>query len=248
MVKNWIYFLAGMLMFAALLALVSFEEYRLLKESSVSAADSFSDAQIVFTLDEILIALQRAESNRRGYVITRENEYLTNYDAAVHSLSPLLAELDAYKSIYQPEFMDTLIKSVRTKIDTLTYSLSLLQRGQSSDSIQIELTNNGRNLMASLRDVIVRLRTERRQLLAENYMAVKKKQETLTLLLQASVVAEVAVILLIIFAVRSVLRASSRSQAMLLARMNQAMAQCDAISRSYEKLLDQQGPSKNTDV
>ncbi|MCX6139101.1 MAG: CHASE3 domain-containing protein [Ignavibacteriales bacterium] len=237
--RNRIFFYAGISVLAILLALASFEEHRLLNESASKTALLYSDSQVISTLDEILISLQRAESNRRGYVITQENEYLINYNTAVRSLIPLLAELDTYKSIYQAAFVDSLKKDVSAKINALNYSLMLLVNGRSSDSLQKEMTNRGRELMGAIREVIIVLRAERKELLLESYSEIRNRQKTLTLLLRLSAVLEIVVLVLVVIAIRAFLSSASRTEALLLNRMNQAIQKCDVITKRYKILLEE---------
>src|SRR6478609_2230173 len=49
--------------------------------------------RILATLDEMLIALQDAETGVRGYLITGERAYLEPYDKAIPRLDPQVAEL-----------------------------------------------------------------------------------------------------------------------------------------------------------
>ena len=56
------------------------------------------DHEVIYVLQGILISLQRAESSRRGYVITNNREYIENYNGAVGSVQASMAYLKRLNS------------------------------------------------------------------------------------------------------------------------------------------------------
>ena len=150
------------------------------------------DHEVVTTLQEILLSLQRAESNRRGFVITDDKQYLGSYNEAVKSLQQSLDHLRQLNTrrIYQDSFLDTLESKITRKVESLQKSLLLALSDTSADSIQVAFTDRGRESMKTIRGTVTELLNDRRNDRSDNYSALAKfssdaKQLTSTVLLIA---------------------------------------------------------------
>ena len=145
-----------------------------LKEEETHITSLYYDHEVITALQDILISLQRAESNRRGYVITKDMEYLENYNAAVSTADQALNQLRqvSAKGIYQDKFLDSLEANVRNRIRSIKSSLELFMTDRSSDSAQIAMTDEGRDLMVSIRGTILELLSERRNARDDSYRSI----------------------------------------------------------------------------
>jgi len=86
-----------------------FVKQSLMKEESYVSTISY-DNEVIYVLQGILLSLQRAESSRRGYVITSNREYIQNYNDAVGSVQQSVLYLKRLNANgqYQDSFLDSL--------------------------------------------------------------------------------------------------------------------------------------------
>ncbi|HTR81706.1 MAG TPA: CHASE3 domain-containing protein [Bacteroidota bacterium] len=137
---------------------------QILTEEESFVAELSYDHEVVFVLQDILISLQRAESNRRGFVITSSNEYVGNYNTAVKSVQQsilYLKQLNA-NGKYQDQFLDSLEASINSRLAILKSSIELSMSKSSSDSLQAVLTDQGQEFMTSIRGTILQLLRDKR--------------------------------------------------------------------------------------
>ena len=122
------------------------------------------DNQVIFVLQGILVSLQRAESSRRGYVITTNKEYITNYNDAVGAVQHSIAYLKQLNvnGQYQDSFLDSLGITINTRLVSLKTSIELEMADSAADSVQAVLTNQGVDAMASIRATILTLERQKR--------------------------------------------------------------------------------------
>jgi len=145
-----------------------------LKEEEAYITSLYYDHEVITALQNILISLQRAESNRRGYVITKDLEYVKNYNAAVEEVDQALIRLHQVGSmgIYHEKFVDDLERKVQDRIGSIKSSLQLFIAHSSTDSAQIAMTDKGRILMGSIRTTILELLVERSNIRDDSYHSV----------------------------------------------------------------------------
>lgn len=84
------------------------------------------DHEVVTAFQDILIALGRAESNRWGYIITEDKQYLGNYNDAVVSLQKSLQSLRVFakNGRYQDAFLGSIESKIDRHVEVLQTSLS----------------------------------------------------------------------------------------------------------------------------
>ncbi len=145
-----------------------------LNEEETYITSLYYDHEVITTLQDILISLQRAESNRRGYVITKDMEYVKNYNIAVEAVDHALDHLKqvSAKGIYRDKFLDSLEANVRFRIGSLKSSIELFIANGSPDSAQIAMTDAGRDMMSSIRGTILALLVERKNARDDSYRAI----------------------------------------------------------------------------
>lgn len=121
------------------------------------------DHEVVGVMQDILMFLQQAESNRRGYILTRNWAFVQEYNSAVKSVQQSFVYLKQLNvnGGYREEFLDSLGASINGRIEILKSSIDLAMTSNASDSAQTVLTGKGRELMVSIRSTILELVKER---------------------------------------------------------------------------------------
>jgi CHASE3 domain sensor protein len=156
-------FLAGYIFVIILALALGYFSQRALDKVEGDVVVLGHDHKVVTAFQDILIALGRAESNRRGYIITEDKQYLENYNDAVVSLQKSLQSLRvlAKNGRYQDAFLDSIESKIDRQVEVLQTSLQLAIRDTSADSIQVIFTDRGRESMKSVRSTIKLLLSER---------------------------------------------------------------------------------------
>ena len=139
------------------------------------------DHEVVTALQDMLISLQRAESSRRGYIISSEKEYIQNYNMAVEAVRQSISYLRRVdvQRMYQVQFIDSLESIINGRITLLKSSIELSMSNELSDSTQTALTNRGRDLMTSIRTTVLTLLVEKANSRDDNYRAIGRVRSRL---------------------------------------------------------------------
>lgn len=121
------------------------------------------DHDVVKVFQDILLSVERAESNRRGFVITEKTQYLASYNDAVKSLQGSLQNLRQLNThgIYADSFLDSLESRISDRVQTLQNSIHLALNDTSADSIQVALTEKGRESTRMIRGTVIELLNDR---------------------------------------------------------------------------------------
>ena len=125
--------------------------------------DIFRNYHLRVRLKDILSSVKDAESGERGFLITRNEEYLKPYDAG---LKQALDDLDALRESVvsrelRPESLARLSKLVKDRHRELEETISLLRNMQGEEGFSLARdemeTNRGREIMEQLREDIAEL-------------------------------------------------------------------------------------------
>jgi CHASE3 domain sensor protein len=140
-----------------------FVKQSLVQEKNYVSTISY-DHEVIYVLQGILMSLQSAESNRRGYVITSNREYVQNYNTAVGAVQQSIAYLKRLNTNgqYQDAFLDSLGSSINLRISNLKSSIELAMVDSSADSAQAAMTNSGMESMRVIRETILDLQRQKR--------------------------------------------------------------------------------------
>ncbi|HTX17418.1 MAG TPA: CHASE3 domain-containing protein [Bacteroidota bacterium] len=207
------------------------------------------DNEVIYVLQGILVSLQRAESSRRGYVITTNREYVSNYNDAVNSVQHSMAYLKRLNSNgqYQDSFLDSLGSSITTRLVDLKKSIELEMADSAADSAQAVITNQGVDAMASLRSTILILERQKRDSQDDAFQKIgnlnASGRSLMTALLSGSVV------VLLGFAYLSVLllRRLERYDDQMLRELYYARQQAQHFSTRYQDLKAETKEKKATE-
>ncbi|MBD0261876.1 MAG: response regulator [Tolypothrix sp. Co-bin9] len=125
------------------------------------------------TLEQLLSAMKDAETGQRGYILTGQDAYLEPYHAAQLNIDQ---EIKEFKSLvtdsrYQNKDIETLEPLIAAKLAELKQTIELRQNQSFDAALQTIQTNQGKNLMDDIRNIIVKIKKEQRQQLQNESQA-----------------------------------------------------------------------------
>ena len=163
--RRYLWASAFLLALAAILAIgfVSYAELSALADSSAGVQRSYDVLQ---TLDDLDSALADSEANQRGFLLTHDPSYLTQYDAAIAQIRLAVSELRRL-CINQPSTAAALAELTRLAGSDLQRLQRTVHDSRSSDSeTHSHLAEGaGSDIMAAFRGVSGELDAAQRRLL-----------------------------------------------------------------------------------
>ena len=110
----------------------------------------FTTNKVISATNQLHVAVLRAESGQRGYLLTRDEAYLEDYSVTLNRVNGLLEEVeDAAHIAEQPEQWDNinaLLSLSRTKLNGLINTVELSRNGDHAAAIKIVNTDKGLEL------------------------------------------------------------------------------------------------------
>ena len=158
-------FLALLGTLAAILA-IGFISYRELSSVAKYSARVERSYELLQTLDDLVHVLSDTETNQRGFLLTEDPSYLTQYDRGVAQIKLTLTELHRL-SAGEPATRDavTHLESLAgAKLDELSESIHATQSGEHGRALT-NVEGKGRRLMESFRRDAAELEGMQRRLL-----------------------------------------------------------------------------------
>lgn len=215
-----------------------------LQEEDASITSLYYDHEVIAALQDILISLQRAESNRRGYVITKDLEYVKNYNTAVEEVHQALNRLRRVGAtgIYNEKFLDALEVKVQDRIGSVKSSLQLFIANSSTDSAQIAMTDKGRDLMGSIRRTILELLVERSNTRDDSFRSIGQIRNGVKVYYEAALYATLAVLSALSIMTYLYFRKLKIVEEILQRELFQTREQVRHAMSRYEKLLEKSSP------
>ncbi len=235
---------AGYISVFLIVFVLSYFAQNALKEEDAYITSLYYDHEVITALQDILISLQRAESNRRGYVITKDPEYVKNYNASVEEVNQALLRLRVVGSmgIYHEKFLDDLEGKVQDRISSIKSSLQLFIANSSTDSAQIALTDKGRDLMGSIRGTILKLLIERSNARDDNYRLIGQIRNEVEGFYKATLYATIAILSVLSIMTYLYFRRMMIVEEALQRELFQTREQVRQAMSRYEKLLEKSSP------
>ncbi|MEW6255098.1 MAG: CHASE3 domain-containing protein [Pseudomonadota bacterium] len=119
------------------------------------------------TVAAIQIFVRRAESAQRGFLLTRNADYLDLFDASSNAIGPALEKLRALVSdnAAQVATVDGLIPLVHRKMSEMQRTVSLGREGQWEAALQVVVTDVGEELMRTITQIADTMKAEEDRLL-----------------------------------------------------------------------------------
>lgn len=197
----------------------------------VRSAESLLHAQQTkATIRDTYIAAQSAETNKQGFVITRDQEYLSRYYAAVQSLQTLLPILShtTFEIPEQYEEFSKLNQLTQQHLEAMRKAIEYTQQSGSLPSDQIAVREQSLHYLRDIETVISKMVSLKDRLLNQRRVEVRKGREKA--LLQAAITLGVSLLL-----IGSVYMLVGRN-----ARLNQSIAaKLRATNMDLEKRVEE---------
>jgi signal transduction histidine kinase/CHASE3 domain sensor protein len=156
---------------AALVALVviAIMSLQSARQLSVSSAQVTHTLDVLMSAERLLSLLKDAETGQRGYLLVRDASYLVPYQTATQAIEPALQHLRTLTSDNpgQQVRLDRIETLIREKLEELAGTLALDARGDPAAALELVRTNQGKQLMDSLRGLLHEVQREEQRLLAE---------------------------------------------------------------------------------
>jgi signal transduction histidine kinase/ActR/RegA family two-component response regulator len=160
----WILAFCCVLLAILAIGFVSYTEMSVLTNSSARVQRSYDVLQ---TLHGLNTALTDTETNQRGYLLTQDASYLTQYDAAIAQIRLALSELRRLTASEQAtgDAIGHLALLAGAKLDEMQEAIHAIQRGEQHGAVQAFSSGPGRKIMEDFRRDTQDLEAEQRQLL-----------------------------------------------------------------------------------
>ena len=155
-----------------LIGMISYQNTRILIDTNTHLQRT---QEKINKLEELLSDMKDAETGQRGYVLTGQKSYLEPYQTAVANINPKIAELkDLIIDQRSQQKQFAILKSLITaKLAILKQTIYLYQNQGFDAALQLIQTNQGKNLMDDIREVISEIKKQDRRLLQYQLQAAK---------------------------------------------------------------------------
>ncbi|MGJ3246546.1 MAG: PAS domain S-box protein [Elainellaceae cyanobacterium] len=180
----------GFGLITAVLVSLSVVSYRNISQLA-HVSEQVTQTQIALkNLEETLSQLKDVETGQRGYVITGEERYLKPYYSGLKEIPQSFQNLQASlqklsdNDLDQQQALDSLMILISAKLAEIKRVIDVRQQEGFEAARQIVLTDQGRNLMMEIRQVVRDLQDQERILLEERWQ--KSRQHVQWTLLVAS--------------------------------------------------------------
>ncbi|WP_337270269.1 sensor histidine kinase [Oryzifoliimicrobium ureilyticus] len=131
-----------------------------LTQQNSSASDSIAQLRrLRSSASDFLLALQEAETGQRGYLLTLDPIYRTPYDKSVARLSEQQKRFNEALAPY-PEYVESLGNLdgvIKAKLDEMARTVSLAEKGSSTEALSIVRNDTGNALMDETRGRISKM-------------------------------------------------------------------------------------------
>jgi len=174
--------------------------------------------QVLDNLNQVLSALQDAETGQRGYIIVGEDRYLEPYQAGTTAVNKALQNLRQLTADNpgQQQRLDALEPLIAAKFAELKETIDLRKSKGFDAALQVVQTDKGKKIMDDIRTVLAAMGSEEKALLEQRDAGVKASSGTTISTIVYGVPLAFAVLMLIGFLVtRTITRQLRESIALL---------------------------------
>ncbi|MGH7558026.1 MAG: sigma 54-interacting transcriptional regulator [Gemmatimonadota bacterium] len=152
-----------------LLLLIDVLSYRSISELRTAMELEVQTHRVLDELDDLLIALNDAETGQRGYLLTGEERYLEPYDRSRRRIHDDLCQLRRHlnRTPRQEERLAAIEQQMAGKLAELDETIELRQTAGFAAAIEVVRTDRGKRLMDRIRALIRDMQAEEQRALAE---------------------------------------------------------------------------------
>jgi CHASE3 domain sensor protein len=148
----------------ATIGLISYQSTNELIETSAKESHTY---QVLSQLEDLNLQITNAETGQRGYIITGEQRYLEPYNAAIQVLNQKVNELQRLTADNpnQQKRLDILQPLVTERMAVMKDVIDLRQSQGVEIAQKAVLTDQGKQLMDKIQNIIQAMKTEENKLL-----------------------------------------------------------------------------------
>lgn len=160
--------LLGFVISSILLLMVTYSGYQTSKKLANLKEWEIHTKEVLRFLEEIATDLSDAETGQRGFLLTLKPEYLEPYNQAVQEIDQDLSFLISLTkdNQIQQQNLDILSTLISEKLEELELTIKMAKSGDIQGAIELVKTNQGKNLMNEIRQVLDTMKYEEERLLA----------------------------------------------------------------------------------
>ena len=162
--------LGALVLLILLLAICAAVVYHATSSSNANRRLAQHSIAVMQAAEALLSLVQDAETGQRGYILTRQQQYLAPFQAAMVQIPPAFDSLRALLTATPAESgkADTLREAIHTKLFELQKTVDVAQSQGFDAATQIVLTDVGKQAMDEIRDTIRGLVASENGLLSTN--------------------------------------------------------------------------------
>ena len=159
----------GFVVAIASVVLIALFTHRALNATAATAALVSHTQEVIAETGAVLSSLKDAETGQRGFLLTREEQYLTPHAEAKRALPTEIRTLRrlAADNPVQRARVDTLETLTTQKMAEIDQTIAIARNGEVTRALAVVRTDLGRELMTRIRDLVGDIERSERQLLAE---------------------------------------------------------------------------------
>ncbi|MEW5797706.1 MAG: CHASE3 domain-containing protein [Bacteroidota bacterium] len=224
------------LAFAAIVVIFAAATIKLQKDLKSSFQFIYFNGQAEQRLQEVITYLQRAESSRRGYIITQDDLYIESYNEAMSNVFLSLQKVSENNiaEIFNKQYLDSVTTLIQKRVSNINKSFQMYVANKASDSIRVLITNEGRDLNTALRSMVLPLLTQRTYTVEGKYSDLTDSIDHLYIIyfIQIGLLAILAVVQLIV-SIKYITRLEQKEE-----YLSNALARCQSHYDRVKSLLD----------
>jgi signal transduction histidine kinase len=151
----------------ALLIAISGASIWLVNQARNDAAEVAHTLEVENTLSSVQLFLRRAESAQRGFLLTRDANYLRLFTTSATSLGPGIEQLRALiaDNPKQLATVETISAMANQKMQEMQRTVDLGLQGQWDEALKVVMTDEGEEVMRTLGQTVQNMKAEEARLL-----------------------------------------------------------------------------------
>ncbi len=194
-----------------LIVMISIATIIVINRAADDADDLTQALSVQDRLSNVLLAMRRAESGQRGYLLTDRQSYLDDYEVAAPRVMPVIKELrdlTASEPGMKPA-VDNMEDLARIKLEELARTVEMQKAGDRAGALRVVQSDEGRNVMESLRVVVVKAITDQVQVRADGSAATRRNN---ILLLMLTIIGSILIVMIGAASIFLVQRSAKRAE------------------------------------
>ncbi|MCU7555852.1 CHASE3 domain-containing protein [Alteromonas sp. ASW11-19] len=231
----------------------SFYVVHTLEELASLEARIFTTNRVINSLNTLHVAVLRAESGQRGYLLTQEEEYLANYTETLNQINGLIDQVEisglASDLPGQVSRIENLLRLAKAKLNTIIRVVELTREGNLKEARELQGSDRGLVLYEEFENLFDIIDKSERSMQGEHLESLMtlRSDSVNTLIISAASTAFliIAIFVLLKMNVRESLRhqqtledSNARLESKIEERTQELKVYSDELARSNRELED----------